>query len=88
MKYSLIAFAGNCSRSDCNTGVSRIGFSLSHAKYAKFPVKFPVSSEFELEIWLRIAGSPAIQCDIFWNLQKASEEPANSGPPDGGSPFL
>ena len=40
------SFAGNCSRSGCNTDASRIGFSLSHAKQAKFPVKFPVSREF------------------------------------------
>ena len=75
MKYSLIGFAGNCSGNACNTGASRILSSLSRAELAKFPV----SSEFRWEIWLRITASPAIQCDIFRNLQRISEKPANCG---------
>jgi hypothetical protein len=45
--HSLISFLGNSPRSACNEGALSLGFSLSQAERTKFPVKFPVSSEFQ-----------------------------------------
>jgi hypothetical protein len=45
--HSLISFLGNSPRSACNEGAFSLGFSLSQAERTKFPVKFPVSSEFQ-----------------------------------------
>ena len=77
--FSLFSCLGNCERNGCGTAVSRrIGLSWG-PKFAKFPVKFPVSREFggrpARSALHRQPGSPRFRA----SPPRTPEEAANSG---------
>src|ERR1700687_2234089 len=52
--FSLLNSVGNCSRSRCSTAVTCYEIGSLCPEIAKFPVKFPVSREFQ---WRRVRSA-------------------------------
>jgi hypothetical protein len=79
-KFSLLICVGNCAKSRCSTAVPRHQIGLGSLKIVKFPVKFPVSREFE---WRRALSALRRQPgNVRFRAFPSSDE---KGPPNVGS---
>src|ERR1035437_8394827 len=68
--FSLLIFIGNCVRSHCSTAVCCWEIGSQSPRIIEFPVKFPVSGRYSLELLaLRLAACRAVRtmsgCDLM-----------------------